>query len=93
MPPPVQMYHGRVPLMTKGPWAHYYGGYQIIDHLSSELPWPSFIIPVLASVFLWISAFFIKSSIKARHQSVLEVLHSVIVDNVLNTNFKATILG
>ena len=93
LPPPVQMYHGRAPLLTLGPWAHYYGGYPIIEHLSSDSPWHGFTITVLTSGLLWLAAFFIKSSIKIRHQTVVEVLQAVIVENVLNTEFKATVLG
>ena len=87
------MYHGQVPLLTKGPFAHYYGGYQIIDHLSLEDPGRGNQIAILASASLWICAFFVKRYIKMRHHTLVQLLRSIILDNVLNANFKATILG
>ena len=93
LPPPVQMYHGRAPLLTKGPFAHYYGGYPIIEHLSSDKQWPGVNITIIASSLMWVGVFFIKVSIKIRHNTMMELLQSVIVDNVLYTGFKSTILG
>ena len=90
--PPVQMYQGRAPLLSKGPWAYYYGGYPIIEHLSPDDPWPGLLITVLGSGLLWLAAFFIKSSIKIRHQSLVDILQAVMVDHVLNTSCIATFL-
>ena len=69
----VQMYHGHCPLLTEGPFAHYYGGYQIIDHLSPVREDPCHVSKLLflASVSFWISAFFVKSYIKIRHHTLV----------------------
>ena len=92
-PSPFQMFQGQAPLLSKGPLAHFFGGPSIIEHLSPESPWPGFNLTILASCLIWLIALLTKNIVKIRHSSVLDALHSAIVDNVLNTGIKATALG
>ena len=77
------MYYGLLPLLTKGPFALFYGGESIIGDLSEEAPGRGTPILLLGSAIFQISLFCMKQA-KSRKLKYTHSLIKTLVENVLN---------
>ena len=80
-----QMYQGTQAMLTKGPFALFYGGEDIVDKLSTKTPFPTVLVIVLCSAIFQMSLFVLKKY-KTR-QNIKLYLHNLqqtLVENVTN---------
>ena len=78
----MQMYQGELPLLTKGPFSIFYGGEEIIPHLSKISAGRGFIVLIMCSSIFQISVLIQSKSRKL--QGYPQVLTKTMVENVLN---------
>ena len=78
----MQMYQGELPLLTKGPFSIFYGGEEIIPHLSKISAGRGFIVLIMCSAIFQISV--LKQSKSRKLQGYSQVLTRTMVQNVLN---------
>ena len=77
------MYYGSLPLLTKGPFALFYGGESIIGNLSEESPGRGTPIMLLGSALFQISLFCVRQA-KSRKLKYTHRLTKILVENILN---------
>ena len=78
------MYQGQLPMLTKGPFALFYGGDQIIPLLSEQTPGRGVPILIFWSVIFQVSLYIVKHS-KSRNLNIYaHNLTKSLVENVLN---------
>ena len=77
------MYYGFLPLLTKGPFALFYGGESIIGSLSEESPGRGTLNLMLGSVLFQISLFCMRQA-KSRKLEYTHSLLKILVENILN---------
>ena len=96
-PPPLQMYLGKYHPLTKAPFGIYFCGEPNFEQLPSEPSWNGINALVIASCLLWVVTHVIKNIVKRRQFTLMASsgcvpgwLYASILDNVLNTGFRAT---
>ena len=80
----LQMYHGQLPLLTKGPFSILYGGEQIIPELSKQSPGRGIPVLFIGSAIFQISLYILKQYKSKKLQIYSQVLTKTLVENVLN---------
>ena len=77
------MFYGLLPLLTKGPFALFYGGESIIGSLSEESPGRGTLNLILGSALFQISLFCMRQA-KSRKLNYTHSLPKILVENILN---------
>ena len=87
------MYQGELPLLTKGPFSIFYGGEEIIPHLSKISAGRGLIVLFMCSAVFQISLYVLKQSKSRKLQGYSQVLTKTMVENVLNMYGIMVIIG
>ena len=80
----MQMYQGELPLLTKGPFSIFYGGEEIIPHLSKIAAGRGLIVLFVCSAVFQISVYVLKQSKSRKLEGYSQELTKTMVENVLN---------
>ena len=78
------MYQGKLPLLTKGPFSIFYGGEEILPHLSKLSAGRGIPVLFMGSAIFQISLYILKQSKSRKLQGYSQVLTKTMVENVLN---------
>ena len=78
------MYTGDLPMLTKGPFALFYGGQQIIPQLSNQSPGHSFQVIILLSLIFQIFLSFYKGIKVKKLGDYASLLRQSVVHNIFN---------
>ena len=78
------MYQGELPMLTKGPFALFYGGDQIIPELSEKSPGRGVPILILWSAIFQVSLYILKCTKTRNVKLYTHNLTKSLVENVLN---------
>ena len=72
-------------MLTRGSFALFYGGDEILDELSTDTPFPTVLVVILLSAILQITLFILKKLKTRRNiKSYISSLKHSLVDNVTN---------
>ena len=80
----MQMYLGELPLLTKGPFSMFYGGQEILPHLSKMSAGRGLIVLFMCSAIFQIVLYVLKQSKTSKLDGYSQVLTKTMVENVLN---------
>ena len=78
------MYQGELPLLTKGPFSMFYGGEEILPHLSKMSAGRGLMNLLMCSAIFQISLYILKKSKTRKLQGYSQLLTRTMVENVLN---------
>ena len=78
------MYHGRVPLLTKGPLVKFYGRQQLLEEVSDDPPGQSLTVLMLSSLTFQLLLFLFKWNFSRKIQNYTLSLKASLVNSVLN---------
>ena len=78
------MYQGHLPMLTKGPFSIFYGGEQIIHHLSKKSPGKGITLLVVVSGIFQMLLYTFKQFKLRGLQEYHQTLKRTMVENVLN---------